>query len=855
MDKKVSIIVPVRNIERYLPKCLDTLINQTLKEIEIICINDGSTDSSINILKEYANEDSRIIIIDNKESRGQAFARNRGLEIAKGEYIGFVDGDDWVDETMFEKLYNSAIEDNTDITMCANSLYDEFAKATIKDNAYYNLDCFDSSFDGKVFSHYDTKNFLMDINVVLWNKLYKREFMENISARFIEDYIYEDLPFFFYTYLKARRVNLIRDNLYYYRINRQGSTMANDGAKILDRIDMALVTWHILYNAPYYNEINNRFMVWFIDDIFHRFTLADSKYQKEYFFRMKKIFSLLETSGIDTELLYCMFSYSDYLAVKKLPYRECNRIFLSNYKKEERDTYILREYLTNKIEDKRKEFIKEKESYFEEFKEYFDEKRKWYEQKVQAEVDVQIQVIRDDYESRLESQGKWFERELGNKLYEEKQFLNHQHENEINHLKEMNAIELENKLSEEKKNYETELLTKLEEQRKSFKNETEEQLKYQKEWFEKEIEKQLLSQKEWFDDEYKSVKPVLKLLKKYQNNFKRFKRKFKFNPSYIESHKPKISIILPVYNVGKYLRQSLDSLINQTLEDIEMICVNDGSTDDSAQILDEYSKKDPRIKVIHKENAGTGAARNDGLKIARGECIGFVDPDDWVKDTMFERLYGIIKEHNADIAMCMPDGYNEGKQVFQTFGYFVDDNFVKVKEKVEFNWMEISPFSYPMCIWNKLYKKELIDKHNIEFAEGLDFEDHKLIFKSLLTANKVHFIPEKLYVYRHNRPGSILSDNDKRLLDHMKIFDIVENILKETNTYETLRNDFISYKIHNLLYYYSMIKEEHKEDYYQSMLESVKETNLSERELESLYKNYPDLKPIIEDIKTEPHHS
>lgn len=847
MDKKVSIIVPVKNIERYISKCLDTLVNQTLKEIEIICVNDGSVDSSIEIVKEYAKEDPRIIIIDNKESRGQAFARNRGLEIAKGEYIGFVDGDDWVEEDMFEKLYNSAIAGDTDITMCANYLYDEFSKAVIKDNAYYNLDCFDSSFDGRVFSHYDTKNILLDINVVLWNKLYKRKFMESIDAKFVEDYIYEDLPFFFYTYLKANKVNLIRDKLYYYRINRQGSTMANDGAKILDRIDMALVTWHIISEVPYFGEINNRFIVWFIDDIFHRFTLADSRHQKEYFFRMKKIFSLIETSGIDTNLLYCMFSYSDFLAVKKLPYRECNRIFLSNYKKEERDTYILREYLTNKIKNKSDEFIKEREKYFEEFKKQLEEKDNWYSQKLQDELSIYKQAITDDYESRLKSQSDWFVREMGNRLYEEKQFLESQHENEINNIKETQAAEL-------KQQFETEIQAKLEEQNKQIKQQIDEQLKYQKEWYEKQMEKELSNQKAWFDEEFKSVKPILKMFKKYKNSVKRLKRKLRFNKKYVESHKPKISVILPVYNVDKYLRQSLDSLINQTLEEIEIICVNDGSTDDSAKILNEYAKKDPRIKVIHKENAGTGAARNDGLKIARGECIGFVDPDDWVKDTMFERLYCIVKEQNADIAMCLPDGYNEGKQVFQTFGYFIEDNFNKLKEKVVFNWMEISPFSYPMCIWNKLYKKELFDKNNIDFAEGLDFEDHKVIFKSLLTANKVYFIPEKLYIYRHNRPGSILTDNDKRLLDHMKIFDIVEDILKETKTYEILRNDFILYKIHNLLYYYSMIKEEHKKDYYEKMLESVKEMNLSDFELESLYKNYPDLKSIIEDIKTEfPH--
>ncbi len=312
---------------------------------------------------------------------------------------------------------------------------------------------------------------------------------------------------------------------------------------------------------------------------------------------------------------------------------------------------------------------------------------------------------------------------------------------------------------------------------------------------------------------------------------------------------PKVSIILPVYNVDKYLRQSLDSLISQSLKEIEIICVNDGSTDDCFNILEEYAQKDSRIKVIHKKNAGTGAARNDGLKVATGECIGFVDPDDWVRENMFERLYSLIKEKDVEIVMCTPGGFDEQSQQERDFPYFVDANFKEELENGVFNWQSISPFSYPMCVWNKLYKKELFDRHNIDFAEGLDFEDHKVIFKSLLTAEKIFFIREKLYIYRFNRVGSILSDNNRRLIDHIEIFNIVENILIETGTMSHLRKDFVTYKIHNLLYYYSMIKEEHKGEYYSRMIESVRETNLSEDEVQGLIVQYPELTQIVETAK------
>lgn len=309
-------------------------------------------------------------------------------------------------------------------------------------------------------------------------------------------------------------------------------------------------------------------------------------------------------------------------------------------------------------------------------------------------------------------------------------------------------------------------------------------------------------------------------------------------------YRPKVSVILPVYNVGKYLRQSLDSLINQTLKDIEIICVNDGSTDDCFDILEEYKEKDGRIIVIHKENKGTGAARNDGLRMATGECIGFVDPDDWVKPNMFERLYNLIKEKNLDIAMCMPDGYNEKEGITAPFPYFVDDNFKNIPDDKIFNWRDLSPFAYPMCVWNKLYTKELFDKNDIDFAEGLDFEDHKVIFGTLLTAEKIFFIREKLYVYRYNREGSVLTDNNRRLIDHIEIFNIVEKLMKTTNTFEPLKKDFLTYKIHNILYYYGMIKDEFKEEYYKEMIKSIGMMNLSDDEKKMLEEKFPDFKKL-----------
>ena len=348
--------------------------------------------------------------------------------------------------------------------------------------------------------------------------------------------------------------------------------------------------------------------------------------------------------------------------------------------------------------------------------------------------------------------------------------------------------------------------------------------KYQAEWNAEKIPKRLEKALRSSPSAFLQVRDDMKL-----NNCNKF----------LSDGNAKISIIMPVYNVGKYLRQSLDSLISQTIKDIEIICIDDGSTDGCYEILEEYKLKDSRIKVIHKSNKGTGAARNDGLRLAEGEYIGFADPDDFVKPDMFEKLYNLMKEHNLDIAMCMPDGYDDKNGVYAPFPYFVDANFENVPSGRVFNKNDISPFKYPMCIWNKLYTKKLFDENHIDFAEGLDFEDHKVIFGSLLAAQRMYFIKDKLYVYRHNREGSILTDNNRRLIDQIEMFDIVENLMKETNTFDKFKQDFLEYKIHNMLYYYGMIKPQYKQEYYEKMKTSLDKMILTQDEYSMLAVKYP----------------
>lgn len=221
----------------------------------------------------------------------------------------------------------------------------------------------------------------------------------------------------------------------------------------------------------------------------------------------------------------------------------------------------------------------------------------------------------------------------------------------------------------------------------------------------------------------------------------------------------KVSVIVPVYNVEKYLRKCLDSIINQTLKDIEIIVVNDGTKDNSQDIIDEYTKKYKNIKGYIKENGGLSSARNYGIKRAVGEYISFIDSDDYIKDDMLEKMYNKAKKDDLDIVVCDSiEIYEDGREVYKKANMHYSDN--------EVNNFIIAP---PMACC-RIYKKYIFDK--IEFEDKILYEDLNLNPLLVNTTNKIGFVEEGLYYY-FQRNGSIMNQkkfNDK-LLDIFKVLD------------------------------------------------------------------------------------
>lgn len=222
--------------------------------------------------------------------------------------------------------------------------------------------------------------------------------------------------------------------------------------------------------------------------------------------------------------------------------------------------------------------------------------------------------------------------------------------------------------------------------------------------------------------------------------------------------KPIVSVLIPVYNVEDYLEKCLNSVIAQTLNNIEIICVNDGSTDGSAEILKKYKNKDNRIKIITKENGGLPSARNAGLEVAKGKYIGFVDSDDYIESTMFETMVNNAMLHDSDVVICGANIFPESPRADQWLYDTLSPrprHYEKFDSDILFKEIDTTPF-----LWRTIVSKRLIDSRNFRLDEDVVLgEDKAFQCKIYPYAKGITVIPDKLYNYYWCRPGSLMAES------------------------------------------------------------------------------------------------
>lgn len=234
---------------------------------------------------------------------------------------------------------------------------------------------------------------------------------------------------------------------------------------------------------------------------------------------------------------------------------------------------------------------------------------------------------------------------------------------------------------------------------------------------------------------------------------------------------PKISIIVPIYKVEPYIHKCIDSILNQTFKDFELILIDDGSLDNCGKICDEYAQKDKRIVVIHKENGGLSSARNAGLDIARGNYIGFIDSDDYIDNDMYEILYNICEESKCDIASCSSIIYYPNKTVING-GH---DLIIHSRDKALKTMLE--GVLYDEVVWVKLFKKSVIG--DIRFPEGRIYEDTSFTYKVIHNSKKIACIGKAKYHYIKHE-GSIMSNAIKNIrLDAIIAYQEMYEFMKE----------------------------------------------------------------------------
>lgn len=238
---------------------------------------------------------------------------------------------------------------------------------------------------------------------------------------------------------------------------------------------------------------------------------------------------------------------------------------------------------------------------------------------------------------------------------------------------------------------------------------------------------------------------------------------------------PKVSVIVPIYNVEKYLEKCINSLLSQTLEDIQIILVNDGSKDNSGNIAKEYEKNNKnRIIYVEKENGGLSDARNYGLKYATGDFIAFLDSDDYIEKNAYEEMYNKAIEENADYVEC--DFIWEFPNKIR-----VDKQYPYKNKKEMLSFVRV-------VAWNKLIKRQLITDNNLEFPKGLRYEDVEFTYKLIPFINKFAYV-DKPFIHYVQREGSIANVQNERTAEIFTVLDNVIEFYKKNNIYEEYRDE------------------------------------------------------------------
>lgn len=312
---KVSIVVPIYNVERYLDECVKSIINQTLKEIEIILVDDGSPDNCGKIIDDYAKTDSRIVAVHQKNS-GYSAAVNKGINMAKGEYVGIIESDDFIEPDMYQLLYEDAKKLNTDVTKGLFYYYNPTLPDDRKNVIWKNPSGIDLRFapDG-AFKAYEWPQ-IIGFHSSIWSSIYRADFVKKICIPETAGASYQDFPFMMEVMTKAERISVVKKPFVHWRNEpKQGNSTSASGKKLLLMAKNTKTGLEIIKASKHYDELKEAFYahaLWTNIGFFYR---IKNKYKAEYYNDLRDIFSNLKT---DKNFSYKFFRPEDKMSVRAI---------------------------------------------------------------------------------------------------------------------------------------------------------------------------------------------------------------------------------------------------------------------------------------------------------------------------------------------------------------------------------------------------------------------------------------------------------------------------------------------------------------------------------------------------------
>ena len=273
---------------------------------------------------------------------------------------------------------------------------------------------------------------------------------------------------------------------------------------------------------------------------------------------------------------------------------------------------------------------------------------------------------------------------------------------------------------------------------------------------------------------------------------------------------PLISVIIPAYNAERFIEQCLQSVCVQTLSDIEIIVVDDGSTDRTADIVREYAAKDSRITLISQQNRYAGAARNRGLAVAKGTYLSFLDADDFFEPSMLLSLYERAEESNADVVVCGSSHYDEQTHEVKPIGFslrFVEHDRV-------YSGVDLGKLLFRFCVgwpWDKLFRRSFVERHELQFQEQRTTNDAYFVFMALALSERIAFVDEPLAFHRTNNKESLEFTRSKSWENAVKASDSIEKGLRENKLYDVFEQAYLNWVINFSLWNYYSLTEEAKD--------------------------------------------